>query len=774
MTKLFSRRASNTFSLCLASLLILASQPGILRADTVNTDEWQIEADKVLRFENPKSIIAEGNVVLTKQRRLPPRRIRKSKETSSWSVLLEEEPSELTSAASVTQMLSKDTKPRYKTEMIIKADWIAYDIERNSIKVKGDVSVSNNADRLLAKEGQLDLTTETGSFKEATIQRQSLDLHLEGKRIVKTGAKTYQIQDGWLVTCKVKKGETPPWSFAAKETLVTQGEYATFKHATFRIKGVPVLYTPWLKLPIGNKRQSGVLFPEISSSKQGGFGLNVPYFINLSDSSDITIYPEFFVKRGVMPGLEARYILGARDKGTFMANYLSDELSDPSETEYRADTGYTHTNKDRYWLRGKLDQEFDNTLITRIDLDIVSDRDYLTEFNSGLTGFQESNAQLRKVFGRSLQNKTNTQRNNSLKLLKTWNGMALEGVFLGINDVRKRTSSPTPLWKLPSLDFTGSVPLGESPLTLNWDSDFVNYYRENGVGGQRLDIYPRISAPLPLGPYLESRSQLAIRETFYNVQTFGDGTWDKEENQNRFLGEFNTEIGTTLLRDFALDLGETQGITHKLRPYVKYDFLSESNQDQLPRFDAVDRRSDKNEITYGLDNFFDLFGQRGEETINTYYGYLKIKQSYDLRSERSDNPLSPVNLKLTWLPLTAFKIIYKTDIDVYGEGVTNYGLETYYSNSRGDFLNIDYRFNKSSHIEQLNVTAKAQLYNAIFASYAIEHSISESKIIAQNVSLIYQPACWSIELKSNYTPGDHIISVLFNLANIGNPLGLRM
>ncbi len=751
-------------------MLSLAVQPGVLQADTIQTDEWQIEADKVLRFENPRSVIAEGNVVLTKLKVLPPKQSGKTVKTSNWAVLLEETPEAQTEEV-VTQETPVDLEPRYKKEITIKADWIAYDVEENSIKAKGNVSISNDTDSLTAEEGVLNLDTETGSFKEAVILRDTMDLHLEGQTIKKTGVNTYVIEDGWVVTCKVDKDVSPPWSFAASETKVTQGEYAVMKHATFRIKDVPVLYTPWLMVPVGNKRQTGMLFPEISSSDRNGFGINLPLFINLSDSSDLTLYPEYYAKRGFMPGIEYRYVLGAQQKASIMGNYLYDELSDPSETSYWEDTGYTHTNQDRYWVRGKLDHDFDNDISTRVDLDIVSDRDYLTEFNAGITGFQESNDSFREVFGRGFQNKTNDQRDNSFKVLKSWDGMALEGVFLGINDVRQDKTSPTPLWKLPSLDFTGSKPIGDTTLTMDWDTGYVNYYREEGVGGHRFDIYPRLSAPLPLGPYIESRAEAGVRDTFYSVQTYGDGEWDQGDSPNRILADFHTEMGTTLLRNFSLDMGETAGFSHSLRPYVEYDYLSDTNQDDLPIFDSIDRISDVNSISYGIDNFFDIFGAKSS---TREYGYFKIRQSYDLRSEYSDNPFSAVNIKLRWNPVKSARIIYKTDIDVYGEGFIRHSLESSYYNSRGDSISLDYRYDKLDDTDQINADIKARLFDTIFASYAIEHSLSQSEIIEQNISLMYQPACWSVELSSRYTPGDHTIMILFNLANIGNPLGLKL
>ena len=760
----------------LAALLALTTPPSLLLAETIETEEWQIEADKVLRFDNPKSVIAEGKVVLTKIRTLPPAQKKQASSVTKWSVLLEEEPSGVTEE--VTQEIETEAEPRIETAITIKADWIAYDVEKNTIKARGNISIVDGRDQLMADSGSFDLNKETGTFNKATILRDRLDLHLEGDSISKTGVNTYSIADGWVVTCKVEEGVTPPWSFAASKADVTQGEYATLKHATFRIKDVPVFYTPWLMVPVGNTRQTGILFPELSTSNYGGFSFNLPLFVNISDSSDMTLYAEYYAKRGFMPGAEFRYALAPQQKGGLMVNYLKDDLSDPSETKYYKDTGYTHTNDDRYWVRGKLDHDFDNGIVTRTDVDIVSDRDYLTEFNSGSTGFKHSQERFLESFGRGFQNKTSDQRKNSFKILKSWSGMALEGELMGINDVRANKSSPTPLWKLPSIDFTGSQLLGFADLSLDWDADYVNYYREDGVGGHRFDIYPRLSMPLPMGPYLESRAEAGLRDTFYAIQTYGDGVWENDKSPNRLLGEFHTEIGTTLLRDFNLPVSGMEGITHNFRPYIQYDFLSEDDQNDLPSFDSVDRIGDTNRVTYGIDNFFELFGSSDGKETNREYGELKIRQSYDFRSSASDEPLSPVNIRLRLTPLRQLsnaQLIYKTDISVYGHG-SSHTVEAFYKNSRGDSLNLDYRYDdlNGADTQQINFAVKAQLWDTIFAAYDIEHSISESQIIEQNISLMYQPACWSVEFQSKYTPGDTTFSILFNLANIGNPLGFRL
>ncbi|MFA7454995.1 MAG: hypothetical protein WCZ10_11095, partial [Desulfobulbaceae bacterium] len=49
--------------LFIAALLML---PATVQADVIQARQWNITADKMTRYENPPSIIAEGNVVLEK------------------------------------------------------------------------------------------------------------------------------------------------------------------------------------------------------------------------------------------------------------------------------------------------------------------------------------------------------------------------------------------------------------------------------------------------------------------------------------------------------------------------------------------------------------------------------------------------------------------------------------------------------------------------------------------------------------------------------------
>jgi LPS-assembly protein len=748
-------------------------------AEKASTEEWNITADKIVRTETPRTIVAEGNVILTKQEKIPPRRSEAESKSALWAELLEE-PVDLPEKAA--KDIEQQAVPEFRTTMTIKADWMSYDMDLESIRAKGNVEIHTKDQQLFAREGTLNLDKETGSFSDATILHKENSLHLEGKKIEKTGPDTYRINDGWVITCKLESGETPPWSFSSSETNVRQDGFALLKHARFNIRNVPIFYSPYLLVPVKNTRQTGFLFPEFSSSKNSGFGINTPFFLNISESTDATFFPEYFYNRGFMPGVEFRYVSSASDKGVITASYLDDKLSDPSETGYYEDTGYTHDNSDRYWIRGKADHSFGGWQ-SRLDLDIVSDQDYLREFDSGVTGFENTHNRYLDVFGRGFQNDTETLRENSLTSLRSWNGIYLQATLLAINEADTTASNTdTPLWKLPSIDFSGVVPVGETYFSFDWDTNYVNYWREDGVGGHRFDLNPSISSPIPLGPYLESRAELSLRDTFYVVEYYGDKVRENDDIQNRLYPEFEIELATTLQKDFFGESGENRTSAHQVRPYVKYGYLPDVDQEDLPKMDEIDRIDNKHLVTYGIDNYLNRFINSGalSENYNTFLE-LKIEQSYDLRGDSSDEPFSDIFSELKWNMFSGASLSYKNYYDVYDNTFNRHSFEGSLTNSRGDYISLDYSFNKAddkeqiiaSDIEQINAYFLARIFNNWSVGGTIEHSISQDETIKARGSLIYHADCWSVRFETRYTPEDTSFLVVFSLANIGLPLGVN-
>lgn len=736
-------------------------------AQSVSAEQWEITADKLTKYEDPPSVIAEGNVILEKKEKVTQV---KAPTSSRWDQLLGE------SGESKTQPAAAVTETTTMTS--IRADWVAYDVDLGKVKARGNLKIDIGPDKLAAESGSIDLKAATGAFENATIIRQYKDMHLQGRVIEKTGEMTYHIEDGWIVTCKLKPGETPPWSFGASDAEITDGGYAFLKHATFRIKDIPILYSPVMLLPAKRTRQTGFLFPSAYFSSRDGFNLETPFFINLSPSADMTLYPRYFTERGFMGGAEFRYVFDEQSKGILMGNLLHDELSDPSEIEYYSDGNFTHTNQDRYWVRGKADQNI-GPWISRLDVDVVSDVDYLREFNTGSTNLSHNQSAFLSAFGRGFEDKTDNYRSNTLAILRSWeNGQSLNAEFLAINDATDTDYSankPSQVWKLPSLNYSGLTPISDQTGTdFSWETSYVNFWRDEGVGTQRVDLIPEVTAPVPLSPYLETTVKGGVRDTLYMIQDNGASEWQDSDSENRFLYTLGTEFGTTFMRDFAYNGSEVKTWSHMVRPFVGYEYTDIPDKVKLPQFDSVDALEDENIVYYGVNNFFKIYGERSSREFERDYAFLKIRQGYDFRDEESDTPLTPVEMQAGFYPVNSFRLKYKTEIDTYEDGMYYHSVETDYFSSRGDVLGLDYRYNELTEVNSISGSIWYLLPYNFAAGYSLERAIETNVTIEEKIRLLYRPACWAVELSSNYTPDDQVYMVTFRLANIGTPFGFDM
>ena len=120
MTSCPSRRPGIKLLSTVFALTALLGAPAPGQAESVSTAEWDITADRIIRYEDPNSIVAEGQIVLEKRVKLPPRTRQQSRQQSQWADLLGETvaPADLT-AGQVEE--ATDEAPRYETEVVIEA-----------------------------------------------------------------------------------------------------------------------------------------------------------------------------------------------------------------------------------------------------------------------------------------------------------------------------------------------------------------------------------------------------------------------------------------------------------------------------------------------------------------------------------------------------------------------------------------------------------------------------------------------------------------------------
>ncbi len=66
-------------------------------------------------------------------------------------------------------------------------------------------------------------------------------------------------------------------------------QVAEIWNARFKVGPVPIFYSPYLQLPVGDKRRSGFLIPNAKYTTKNYFEFYLPYYWNIAPNMDATI-----------------------------------------------------------------------------------------------------------------------------------------------------------------------------------------------------------------------------------------------------------------------------------------------------------------------------------------------------------------------------------------------------------------------------------------------------------------------------------------------------
>lgn len=138
-------------------------------------------------------------------------------------------------------------------------------------------------------------------------QQQNNYFKIEGQTIKRVAENSFSAKDAFFTPCNCEEETSPPWGFRAKTIDATTEQYVDLYDPAIEIKGLPVIYFPYLRFPIKTQRQSGLLFPALTYSKNNGSVFSQPLFIDIDDHTDATITADYFGKRGFRLGSEYRY-----------------------------------------------------------------------------------------------------------------------------------------------------------------------------------------------------------------------------------------------------------------------------------------------------------------------------------------------------------------------------------------------------------------------------------------------------------------------------------
>ena len=487
----------------------------------------------------------------------------------------------------------------------LSADFVRFDRRAMMAYARGHVMMTAGEDVLTGASLEMNLASEIGTLYEGTIFIKENHFYIKGDKLQKVGEKSYTADTASVSSCD---GEVPDWKITGKNMTVTIEGFGTVHQASLWAKQVPVLYSPYLIFPAKTQRQSGLLVPEAGYSERNGFQFSQPFYWAINDQSDATVYLGYVANRGEKNGIEYRYVLDAGSKGIVMADYLHDrQVDDGTGTWGYTDDNALRTNLDRYWFRMKHNQAFSSGFSAKLDLDIVSDQDYLREFQSMYMGYDDTNMNFVKNFGRDLDDYNDPVRVNRLIINKNWSGYAMNAETRWYDNVIARQSGgpDDSLQRLPVVQFYGSKKnLFETPFFVGFDTEIANFYRKDGEKGQRVDVYPRLYYPWRYQQYFTIEPSIGIRETAWYSESNETSAGGASTTQNRNMYDVKLDMSSEFFRVFQIDGESVERIKHIIMPRISYSFIPEYSQNIYPYFDQVDRIQEQNLVTFSLTNTF--------------------------------------------------------------------------------------------------------------------------------------------------------------------------
>ena len=620
------------------------------------------------------------------------------------------------------------------------ADHVRFDHRTMDATASGHVVLVSGKDVLIGDSIDINLQDQVGTVTQGTVFLEENHFYIRGDKIEKLGENTYAAERATLSSCD---GQAPAWKITGRKLDVTLEGYGVIRHAALWARDVPVLYTPIFVFPAKRQRQTGLLPPEFGSSDRKGTFITQPFYWAINEQSDLTFYEHFMSDRGNKVGLEYRYVVDPHTRGTAMADYLNDRKVDDGIGNNSDDWGYTDDNSlrpddDRYWFRMKHDQGLPFGFTGRIDLDIVSDQDYLTEFRNGMTGFNKTREYFRDTYGRDLDDYDDPIRTNQAIATRHWDRFSLNGGIVWLDDTTERWTDEfaatqtlpkldTQLQRLPIIRFDAMrQPLGDTPLLFNMDTEWTYFYSDDNTRAARIDLHPRVTWPFRLGHALYIEPSAGLRQTAWFVEDFQDIPTEeaKDDNTYRTLYDLKLDVSSEFSNVFAIGESGSEAVRHTVLPRVIYEYIPNKDQDDYPAFigqdqngnlvpldDSVNRVDPLNKITYSITNSFTSksFARSDKDTEETtetarYNDFLRVKleQCYDIREARGSDridperkrPFSPIRAELEYSPAKYLRLKADAEYDVYDNRLVSRNFSATLNSPRGDEFQLEYRYDK--------------------------------------------------------------------------------
>ncbi len=443
----------------------------------------------------------------------------------------------------------------------VKSDKAIIDRDTNIVEFEGSTEFREPDFLLIGDNAKMNIETREVDINNAEFVSHSKHMRGKAQQLRRDENGVFHVVRGKFTHCQPGSNI---WILSGKKIELNQETgIGKAKHAVLRVKGVPVLYTPYIQFPIGDQRKSGLLFPSFGTSDDG-FDTAIPYYFNIAPNYDATLTPRYISDRGVGAELEFRY-LHTNNEGTLGGAYLPDDDA---------------FNKEDRWLGTVMHDGtvFDN-VNTLVDFTSVSDDDYFSDLGTDLSVSSQTHL---------LQLAEASYDHEFWDITTRVQGY--QTIDEAIMDVDK------PYDRLPQILLNAQYPF-DNGIEVGISNEYVYFDRDNSMltglsraTGQRIHVEPAISWTVQW-PYAYIKPEAKYKYTQYHLKELAS-TFD--DTPSISVPVYSLDTGLFFERDS--NLGD--GMIQTFEPRLFYlNVPEEKGQGAIPNFDT-------SELTFSYNQLF--------------------------------------------------------------------------------------------------------------------------------------------------------------------------
>jgi LPS-assembly protein len=500
------------------------------------------------------------------------------------------------------------------------ADRIELNRATGDAVAQGHVIFYDGEDQLTGQRIEYNIRSGTGVVYQAEA-RTAPYYRISGERMERLGESVYRVSKGVFTTCDA---DPPDWAVRFGSAVANLNDYIYGTKASFWVRNLPVLpFIPIFAAAIRRDRQTGFLFPKYGYSTSKGAYVETPFFWAIDESQDLTFSPLVYTNLGEGFDLEYRYVRDDNQRGRFSGFFIQESFKHDSSR-------FLGTTQQEWRLAPR------TTL--KVDMAGVSDDKVLSDYGDALAQRSSQRVESNVFVTRSWD---------------TWNAVANAFFYQDLT-----TKRPVELNRLPDIRVIGTAqPLHDLPGVLwQFEGSAVNFVRDVGSDGQRIDLHPQVLRPIPLD-VITLTPMIGGRLTGYSKTVTGfhfgqnvNGPIEETTDDTRLrrLLEGGVTAETKLTRVFNTGgVWNTEAMLHSIEPQVSYLWIGGKDKNQLPQWTpTLDNIQDTSLVMYSLTNRIRgrTVALANTEPVRWELFRLTLANAYDVRRQQLQDALATVIL----------------------------------------------------------------------------------------------------------------------------------